>query len=59
MKEDKSKISRRNFFKKGAIITGGIAVASAFTPFDAVLFATERPKERVNGMASASTLTNA
>ncbi len=44
MTEPKSKISRRNFFKAGTIIVGGVAVASAFTPFDSFLFASEPPK---------------
>jgi len=44
MTQTKSKLSRRDFFKAGSIIVGGIAVASALTPFDGVLFATERPK---------------
>ena len=44
MKLEKAKISRRNFFKAGSIIAGGIAVVSALTPFDGLLFATERPK---------------
>ncbi len=44
MNNNKSNISRRDFFKNGAIIVGGIAVASALTPFDSVLFAFEPPK---------------
>ena len=44
MNINKPNLSRRDFFKAGSIIVGGIAVASALTPFDGVLFATERPK---------------
>lgn len=39
-----SKLSRRDFFKAGTIVAGGIAVVSALTPFDSVLIAAERPK---------------
>ena len=41
MKKNKSKISRRNFFKAGAIIAGGVAVTSTLTPIDSFLFAAE------------------
>ncbi|MBW6492186.1 MAG: 4Fe-4S dicluster domain-containing protein [Lentimicrobium sp.] len=44
MKIDKTKLSRRDFFKAGTIIVGGIAVSSTFIPFDGLLFAIERPK---------------
>jgi tetrathionate reductase subunit B len=44
MKLNKEGISRRDFFKAGSIIVGGIAVASALTPFDGLLFAAERVK---------------
>lgn len=44
MKQEKSKLSRRDFFKAGTIIVGGIAVASTLTPFDGLLFAIEPPK---------------
>jgi tetrathionate reductase subunit B len=44
MKLNKPGISRRDFFKAGSIIVGGIAVASALTPFDGLLFATGSPK---------------
>jgi len=44
MTQDKSKFSRRGFFKAGTIIVGGITVTSALAPFDGVLFATEPPK---------------
>lgn len=44
MKNETSKISRRDFFKSGSIIIGGVALAAAFTPFDSILFASEKPK---------------
>jgi tetrathionate reductase subunit B len=45
MNKHKSKFSRRDFFKAGTIIVGGVTVASSLIPFDGVLFATEPPKE--------------
>jgi len=44
MKQNKPNFSRRKFFKAGSIIAGGIAVSSAFTPFNGLLFALEAPK---------------
>lgn len=44
--KNKSAISRRDFFKAGTIIVGGIAVTTALTPVDGLLFATERPVGR-------------
>jgi len=41
MKKSKSKISRRDFFKAGAIIAGGVAVTASFNPVDGLLFAAE------------------
>jgi tetrathionate reductase subunit B len=41
MKNRKSQISRREFFKAGAIIAGGTVVVSALTPVDGFLFAAE------------------
>ena len=46
MNENKPNLSRRDLFKTGSIIVGGIAVASAFTPFNGLLFATEAPKKK-------------
>jgi Fe-S-cluster-containing dehydrogenase component len=46
MKQHKSEISRRKFFRSGAIVAGGVALASALTPFDGLLFATEAPAEK-------------
>ena len=43
MKENKSTLSRRDFFKAGTIIVGGIAVTSALAPYDGLLFASEAP----------------
>jgi len=44
MNPNKPNISRRDFFKAGSILVGGIAVVSAMTPFDGILMATEAPK---------------
>ena len=46
MKENKANLSRRNFFKAGSILVGSVALASAFTPFNGLLFAMERPKDK-------------
>jgi tetrathionate reductase subunit B len=44
MKKSKSEISRREFFKAGAIIAGGAVVASTLNPIDGFLFAAEPAK---------------
>jgi len=41
MKKSNSAISRRDFFKAGAIIAGGVAVASSLASVDGLLFAAE------------------
>ena len=41
MKNSKAEISRRDFFKAGAIIAGGAVVASTLNPIDGFLFAAE------------------
>jgi tetrathionate reductase subunit B len=44
MKKSKSDLSRRDFFKAGAIIAGGTLVASTLNPIDGFLFAAEPVK---------------
>ena len=44
MKQEKTNISRRDFFKAGTFIIGGLTVTSVFTPFNGLLFATEAPE---------------
>jgi tetrathionate reductase subunit B len=46
MKEDKTKLSRRDFFKAGTILVGGVAVTTALAPADGLLFATEQPRTK-------------
>ena len=41
MKKSNSKISRRDFFKTGAIIAGGVAVKASLSSVNGMLFATE------------------
>ncbi len=43
MKKYKFKISRREFFKAGAVITGGVAVSTSLKSFDGLLLAAEPP----------------
>jgi len=44
MKQEKSKISRRAFFKTGAIIAGGIGASLALSSVNGILLAGEPPK---------------
>jgi len=44
MKKSRSNISRREFFKTGTILAGGVAVAASIASVDGVLFATAPPK---------------
>lgn len=46
MKKSKNEISRRAFFKAGAIIAGGTVVASTLNPIDGFLFAAEPAKAK-------------
>ncbi len=43
MNEDSTQLSRRNFFKAGTVLASGVAIASALTPYDGLLFAAEAP----------------
>ena len=56
MKKSKSDISRRNFFKTGAIIAGGVVVASSLSPIDGILFAAEPSKGNRRGNGTESGL---
>jgi tetrathionate reductase subunit B len=46
MNKGKSKISRRNFFRTGSILAGGVAVAASIASVDGLLLAGEPPRRK-------------
>ena len=46
MKKDNNTLTRRDFFKAGTILAGGVTVTAALAPYDGLLFAAEAPNAK-------------
>ena len=46
MKKEKTKLTRRDFFRAGTALAGGVAITSVLAPYDGLLFAAEAPNAK-------------